>query len=291
MKALLLPVLITSALTTAAWAQTDANPEVSSISASSVQARAGYAFADIADLADHAPLVVDATIKSASKVGKAFPSDGAVARQRFYVQADTNALIRGNQTMAKRISYLVDLPLDSRGKLPNLKKQRVLLFARAVSAKPDSLQLVAPDAQLKWDATAELWTRTVIAGLLNTNAPPRIVGVSSAFHASGNVTGAGETQIFLTTVTGAPVSLSISSTPGAAPVWSVTFGEVVGESAAMPRHDTLEWYRLACGLPTALPATAFDDGGTTHRAKIDADYAVVRSALGNCTRTRQAIKG
>ncbi len=191
--------------------------------------------------------------------------------------------------MAKRFSYLVDLPVDSRGRTAKLKKQRVLLFAQPVAGKPSLVQLVSTDAQLLHDPAIDGWTRDLVAALLKPNAPARISGVSSAFHAPGSIVDTGETQIFLMTANGEPASLSISTRAGAAPEWSANFGEVINESAGVPARNSLAWYRLACGLPDRLPPAAFADGGTAHQAKIDYDYALVRAVLGSCTRTQPAI--
>lgn len=290
MRSLMVSALALLASTSPVYAQSGKNPATSAESAAVAASASRYNFADIADLADHAPMVLDATIRTASKVDKPFTADGGVVRQRYFIEADISALIRASQAMPKQISYLVDIPLDSKGKSPKLKKQRVLVFARAVPGKAGALQLVAPDSQLFWDATAEQWTRNVIAELLKPQAPARITGVSTAFHAPGSVTGAGETQIFLSTASGAPASLSVSSVPGATPTWSATFGELVNDADGMPAPATLGWYRLACGLPATLPASAFNDGGVEHRAKIEADYMLVRQGLGDCTRTRAPIR-
>lgn len=290
MKSLMVSALALLASTSPAHAQSGQNPATSAESAAVQSPASRYTYADIADLADHAPLVLDANIRSASKVGKAFTADGGVVRQRYFIEADISALIRASQAMPKQISYLVDMPLDSKGKSPKLKKQRVLLFASAVPGRPGAIQLIAPDSQLLRDAQADSWTRSVIAELLDKQAPARITGVSTAFHAPGSVTGAGETQIFLSTASGAPASLSVSSVPGVAPRWSATFGEVVSEADGMPAPATLGWYRLACGLPATLPTSAFNDGGSEHRSKIEADYALVRQGLGECARTRTPVR-
>src|SRR3546814_14314560 len=82
----------------------------------------------------------------------------AAGHSRTYVEADIVSLIRGSGPLAKRVSYLVDLPHDAKGKAVKLKKKRPdLLFARPVAAgaagstSTSSIQLVAPDAQLDWD--------------------------------------------------------------------------------------------------------------------------------------------
>ena len=86
---------------------------------------------------------------------------------------------------------------------------------------------------------------------------------------------------------GRPVSLSILRRPGETPRWSLALSEIVDEAAAAPRHDSLLWYRLACGLPRAVPQQSFpEDSGEEDRAAIRADYRLVLDSLGACGRTR-----
>ncbi|HYZ48303.1 MAG TPA: hypothetical protein VE567_05345, partial [Sphingomonas sp.] len=61
---------------------------------------------------------------------------------------------------------------------------------------------------------------------------------------------------------------------------------IVDEAAKPPARDTLLWYRLACGLPRALPdeAVADLDGAAAEAAR--ADYGYVLEQLGPCTRNR-----
>src|SRR3546814_2283745 len=70
--------------------------------------------------------------------------------QRFYVESQVINLIRGQNGIGRDINYLVDIPLDSRGRTPKLKKQHVLLFARRAGNAPGAIQLVALDAQINW---------------------------------------------------------------------------------------------------------------------------------------------
>jgi hypothetical protein len=48
----------------------------------------------------------------------------------------------------------------------------------------------------------------------------------------------------------------------------------------------LLWYRLACGLPRALPAQSLAEEGAEGAAAIQADYRLVIERLGPCTRAR-----
>jgi len=246
------------------------------------------AYADLADLALAAPVALDARIRSATRLKG--PAAGNVRADfvRYVVEADLLALIRGAGGAPPRIRYVVDLPLDSRGKAPKLKKQRVLLLARAVPGKPNDFQLVAPDAQIAWTAEADATLRAILTEALSPSAPPRITRVGNAFHVPGAIQGEGETQIFLGTESGQPVSLSVLRRPGQAPRWAVALGEIVDESAAAPRPDSLLWYRLACFLPRQLPASSLENADPAVAAQTRADYRVVIEGLGACTRTRDA---
>ncbi len=252
-----------------------------------------YSYADVADLATIAPMAIHARIFRAT-VLKAERAPGLKAGQaRFYVEADVVSLIRGAGPLAARISYLVDLPLDARGKPVKLrKKQPVLIFARPVAGvapgakNTGSVQLVAPDAQLPWDPATEAQLRAILTELVKPGAPPAITGVANGFHVPGTLPGEGETQLFLDTTTGEPVSLSILTAPDGSRRWAAAFGEIVDGSAAVPARDTLAWYRLACGLPHQLPLSKLAGTAPEDRKKAAADYAVVLGALGECTRTR-----
>ncbi|MDK2760128.1 MAG: hypothetical protein KYX64_02070 [Sphingopyxis sp.] len=253
-----------------------------------------YSYADIADLATAAPMVLHARIYRAAALKPAQASGLAAGQTRFYVEADVVSLIRGSGPLAARISYLVDLPLDANGKPPKLKKkQPVLIFARPVagatagSSNTGSVRLIAPDAQLPWDPATEAQLRAVLTELVQPGAAPAITGIANGFHVPGTLPGEGETQLFLNTRTGEPVSLTILTAADGSRRWAAAFGEIVDGSAAVPKRDTLAWYRLACGLPRQLPLNKLAGTAPEDRRKAASDYGVILGALGECTRTRK----
>ncbi len=244
-------------------------------------------YADVARFAADAPLIIDARIRRAD----ALP-DGAVPGLppqliRLAVEADVATLIFGNESVGTRIAYLVDVPRDARGRAPRLKRQRVLLFANA-GVTGGRLQLVAPDAQLAWDPARDATVHAIAAERAAGPTPPRITGVGQAFYVPGTIEGESETQIFLRTATGDPVSLTILSRPGQPQRWAVAFGEIVDESAKTPHARTLGWYRLACGLPDRLPAASVAGLDAEAAGYAAQDYAMVRRSLGPCDATTPA---
>ena len=244
-------------------------------------------YADLAPLVLSAPLILDATIRSSVTIKGAEAAGVEPGFVRLYVQADVNALIRGTQGVPPRVGYLVDLPADARGRAPRLKKVRVLLFARPVAGRPTQLQLVAKDAQRRWTPAAEALTRRIAEETVQPDQPPEITGIGNAFHVAGSLPGEGETQIFLTTKDGRPVSLDILRRPGQQPRWSVALSDVTDAAARAPERDTLLWYRLACFLPRDLPESSVAASDPSDARMAREDYQFVLQSLGPCD-TRKA---
>jgi hypothetical protein len=244
-------------------------------------------YADLADLADGAPLVIKAQVRKLAPVDPLRARGVRSGWGRFYIEAKTEALVAGTVPIGEALRYLVDLPLDPKGNPPKLKKQSVVLFARTVAGRPGELQLVAPDAQLRWDAALDAKLRSVLGELLAPGAPGKVLGVREAIYVPGNLAGESETQLFLAMANGEPAALTVSRHPGQPPRWSVSFSEVVGAGGKAPAHETLAWYRLACFLPPLLPAGANVSDDPVDRAAAGQDYRFVMTELGTCTRTRR----
>jgi len=267
-------------LSAAIPAQSAPNTADSGVSGSAIS------YADLTDLVIASPVIADATIRSAARLKGADAVGVAPGFTRFYIEADLGALVRGAGGVPPRIGYLLDIAPDSSGRLPKLKKMRVLLFGRPVPGRPDQIQLAAPDAQIVWTPADDARVRGIARALVAADAPPVITGIGNAFHVPGALPGEGETQVFLTTANGAPVSLTVLRRPGEQPRWAVALSEIVDEAAAPPARDTLLWYRLACALPADLPerSTASLAAGDATLAR--EDYAYVLEQLGTCRRSR-----
>jgi hypothetical protein len=247
---------------------------------------AAFTYADLADLALRASVAAHVRLRSASRLeGKA----GSVpsGRTRFYMAADVISLVQGAQGIPQRVTYLADVANDARGKAAKLaKKSEYILLAVAVPERPGELRLVAPDAQLPFTAERAETLRNILREAAAADAPPRITGIGKAFHVPGSLAGESETQIFLQTADGRPVSLSVLRRPGEAARWAVALSEMVDDAAASPKPNSLLWYRLACGLPQALPPSSYAEAEGS-AAAIQADYRLVMERLGRCARSRR----
>jgi hypothetical protein len=244
-------------------------------------------YADLADLALNAPIAVHLRLRGADRLDAREAPNVAPGFHRFLVEAEIVALIRGTGGLPEQVSYLVDLPDDSRGHAARLRRRdEVLVLARPVPNRPAELRLAAPDAQLPYSPSTAERLRALLREAAAADAAPRITGIGRAFHVPGSLPGESETQIFLQTADNRPISLSILRRPGEQPRWSVALSEIVDEAAAPPARDTLLWYRLACSLPPRLPPQSLSEAAPDEAEAIQADYRVVMDGLGRCVRTR-----
>lgn len=273
-----LPLLFCCVAVPAAFAQSAPQTTQNREEATTVLPR----YVTVANAVTGAPLVIDARIRDVIRIKDKDAADLTPGRARLYVEADVLALIRGTNPLPAQIAYVTDVPLDARGRVPKLKKQRVLLFARDVASQARQIQLTGIDSQFAWSPELDALARTITRDLLAANAPPAVTGIGNAFHVPGALPGESETQVFVKTANGAPISLQILRRPGEQPRWAVSLGDIVDESAGAPARDTLLWYRLACGLPRTLPDASLDAETPSNAAGAREDYAFVLGQLGPC---------
>ena len=248
-------------------------------------------YADLADLSISAPVAAHVRVRNSDVLSAEEAPDVPAGMRRVLVEADIIALIRGEGGLVGPISYVVDLPADSRGHVQRFaRRAEYLILARHVPGRPTWVRLAAPDAQVPFSPAAAERLRAILREATAANAPPRITAIGRAFHVPGSLPGESETQIFLQTEGNRPISLSILRRPGEQPRWAVALGEIVDEAAAAPARDTLLWYRLACTLPRRLPAASLSEAEGGDRQAIEADYALVMEGLGPCVRTRRPAR-
>lgn len=252
-----------------------------------LEADPDFTYADLVDLALPAELAALAEIRKAVRLKPAEAPGLPAGRARLYIEARTTDLLVG-QDIGESIRFLADVPLDARGKPPKLTRTKVIVLARRVPQKIDELQLVAPDAMLALTPAREATLRAILTETSQPDSPPAITALREALHVTGNLAGEGETQLFLGTATGAPVSISVLRRPGQPTTWGVSFTEIVDSSAHPPLPATLAWYRLACGLPARLPDRANISATLADRRIAAEDYAQVLADLGPCSRKRAA---
>jgi hypothetical protein len=235
-------------------------------------------FADAAELALAAPLIVRATITRASRLSDKAAPDVAAGRARLLVTIAVSNVLVAPGTTGGTLQYLWDAPLDSRGRPPQAKGLDVLAFLAPPGAD-GSTRLVSRRAQQPWDSALAETVRAVVADQ-RSGKVPNIRGVSNGFRADGTVPGESESQFFLTTADGKPATLVVQNRPGEVRRVLIARGDIIDESAERVRPGTLLWYRLACFLPARLPAAA--GGGDAALAK---DWRDALASMGPCGKT------
>lgn len=243
---------------------------------------AGPSWTDLADLALAAPVVLVGQISEVDRLPRKETPGLPANEVRALVQADLSAALRSPSVLPRGAAWLWQGPADARGRPPFGKETPVLVFARPLSggARPEvqALQLVSADAQVPWSAQAEADVRAILQAARQPGAAGLMVtGVRDAFHSEGDVPGASESQFFLRTEGGRPISLVVRRMPDAQPQVLAASGDLV-DGAAPVAPQTLLWRALACGLPANLP-DAF-----AGQAALAADYALALGSLGPCGR-------
>jgi hypothetical protein len=241
-------------------------------------------YVELADFALAAQVVVVVTVDRAIRLKGEDAVNVAPGRVRFYLNGTVDTLLAGRGGLPGTVDWIEDVPLTASNRPPKLKKRRLVLLARAAPGRPGTLQLVARDAALDWTPDVEARLRAILTEAVSPSAAPAVTGIGHAFHVAGTIPGEGETQIFLRTADARPVSLSVVRRPGEQPRWSESLGELVDDNAAAPKPETLAWYRLACGLPRALPDEAVADQSLEDAEQARADYRFVLDRVGPCGR-------
>ncbi len=241
-------------------------------------------YAALVDLARAAEFTVIAAIADQARVPPERAPGLAPGKVRLYLEAETETLLAGRSAIGASLAFLADRDLDGRGRAPDLEDERFLLFARAVPGRPGEIQLVSPAAMLPASPELVERARSVLRQLAEGPPLPRVTGIREVISIAGNLAGESETQLFLASAGGEPVSLTVLRRPGMAPQWGVSWTEIVDPAARPALPETLAWHGLACFLPPELPDAAFLQQESAARARARADYAFVLADLGPCAR-------
>ncbi|RJY10339.1 hypothetical protein D6201_10095 [Aurantiacibacter aquimixticola] len=241
-------------------------------------------YADLVTFARAAPLVAIVTVDDQAVFPVERAPDLAPGRARLYLESLTRNLLTSPTGVGESLTFVTDVDRDADGDAPDLEEQDFIVFASLVPGRPGEVQLVSSRAILAAGPSIEERVRRVLRQLAAADSPPTATGVRDVISVPGNLAGESETQMFVETARGAPVSLSVVRRPGQQPQWGVSFGEIVDSAARPPAPETLEWFALACFLPRELPESAFLQADSDARQRARADYAFVLEELGRCER-------
>ena len=241
-------------------------------------------YVDLVDLAERSDMVIRAQIRRQIRLEPERAPGLEPGFARLYMEARTLSLVAGSAAVGESLVFLVDVPLNEKGKPEKYKKREVLLFADRVEGQRGSVRLTGKQAMFDYTPAFEARLRPILRELASGDAPPLIEGIGDALAVPGTLAGESETQIFVRTMDRSPVSITVLRRPGQPPAWGVSWGEIIDSAASAPAPQTLRWYRLACSLPERLPSSANLARDPAARQLAEADYRFVMDELGPCER-------
>lgn len=241
-------------------------------------------YVDLVDLAERSDMVIRAQIRRQIRVEPERAPGLQPGFARLYLEARTVSLIAGPAAVGESLVFLVDVPLNAKGKPDKYKKREVLLFADRVEGQRGSVRLTGKQAMFDYTPAFEARLRPILTQLASSDVPPLVEGIGDALSVPGTLAGESETQIFVSTKERSPVSITVLRRPGQPPVWGVSWGEIIDSAARAPAPQTLRWYRLACSLPQRLPSSANLARDPAARRLAEEDYRFVMQELGPCAR-------
>ncbi|KLI65251.1 hypothetical protein AAV99_04765 [Aurantiacibacter marinus] len=205
-------------------------------------------------------------------------------RVRLYLETLTRNLLASGTGVGQSLIFVTDVDRETDGDAPDLEERDYIIFADQARGRPGEVQLVSSRAMFPAGPVLEGRVRRVLRQLAAADAPPAIIGLRDVISVPGNLAGESETQMFIETRDGTPVSLSVIRRPGMTPQWGVSLGEIVDTSARPPEPESLAWYQFACFLPAQLPDSSFLQGDRESQERARRDYAFVLAELGPCAR-------
>jgi hypothetical protein len=237
----------------------------------------GLSYPVLADLVVGSPVIVRAEIVKAQTLPERLAPGLAPGMARMLVTADVEAALVAPAAVPPTLTWLYDVKLDARGRVPALRGRRVLAWLETPGADGKAT-LTRAWGQQDWSEALAAQVRA-LATEVTAGRVPEITGVTNGFRVEGTVPGESESQFFLTTKAGRPLTMVVLERPGQSLKVAVADGDIIDDSAASVMPETLLWYRLACGLPATLPVAAGGNDVALANAWIGA-----LASLGPCAR-------
>lgn len=239
--------------------------------------RAADSYARLADFVLRSPVIVRASITKVERISPKNAPGLAEGQGRLLITAGIETALVAPGPVPAQMTWLVDVPVDAKRRVADMRGKTIL----AGVEMPDEqgrTRLTGPDGQRIWQDVLEARVRQ-IATEARSGTVPEVTGVTNGFRVEGTLPGESESQFFLSTRGGKPLTLVMLERPGQARQIAIASGDIIDESASSVKPETLLWCRLACGLPRSLPREAGGNDVALANAWIG-----IMASLGPCER-------
>jgi hypothetical protein len=234
----------------------------------------------------NSPIVARGLVVSQTKISKQQAATLPLlenSQGRLMLEVELQNVLKAPNILPQKLKFLWQGPLDARAKLPNLKKQTLLLFLTSVTtngATGYGLTDVnsiwpwtdAEDAQLRAIATAA--QDPAQRGLAIKNVRTAFVTIAENSNSNPYV------HILFATLNNAPLTVILEKRSNK---WYLrTTLTDLDQDAVSVGRQTLLWYHMACGLPVKPPTVVIDQP-TDQERRLAADaWNGMLEQLGSC---------
>jgi hypothetical protein len=232
------------------------------------------------------PVVARGLIKGQSRLGKAEaatlpplpPGQG-----RAMLEVELQTVLKAPDALPAKLKFLWQGPLDAKAKLPNFKKQSLLLFLTPKTRSGVTGYGLSDVNSIRSWSTAEAEQLRAIAVAAQDPAQRglAIKGVRTAFVTvpeDGN--SAAFVHILFATQSGAPLAAILENQGGR---WSLrtTLSDLDQDGVAV-QPQSLLWYHMACGLPAQPPELVTRQPSEAEQALATQAWQAMLEQLGPC---------
>jgi hypothetical protein len=232
------------------------------------------------------PVVARGLIKGQSKIGKKEAATLPllpINQGRAMLEADLQTVLKAPDALPAKLRFLWQGPLDANGKLPNFKKQTLLLFltTRTVNGMT-GYGLTDMNSVLTWNAAEAEQLRAIAVaahdpaqrGLAIKSVRTTFVTVPEDANSSAFV------HILFATQSGTPLAAILENQGGR---WSLrTTLTDLDQDAVEVKQQSLLWYHMACGLPSQPPALVIQQPSEPEQALARQAWQAMLEQLGPC---------
>jgi hypothetical protein len=234
-----------------------------------------------------APVVAKGLVRGQSKLGKkeaASLPPLPMGQGRAFIEVELQGVLKAPTPLPARLKFLWQGPLDAKGKIPNFKKQTLLMFLSTATVNGVTGYGLTDVGSIKpWSVEEEAQLRAIASAAQDpAQRGLAIKGVRSTFVTQPETDSDPFVHILFSTQNGAPLAAILEKNRTNS-TWSLRTTLTDLDQDAMPvQNQSLLWYHMACGLPAAPPQIVEQQPTPGEVALARAAWNAMLELLGPC---------